>query len=263
MNRAVRRVALLDSGLGGLTVLSALRKALPDVDVIYFADTARVPYGDRPLWEVAAFGRQIIDRLRGYEPAAVIIASGTTCAAFESVDYNPSDLLLLGVVECGAGVAVDRSPSGRIGVVATQATSDSGIFERKLKERKPDVRVTSLGAPRLVPIVEAGAWATELARDAVEEAVAPLRDARCDAVILGCTHFPHLLPWFARSLGNNVTIVDPGIACAQAAAESVSKLAPGQGHLTFEVSGDAEQFASFALQLGVRAAVTRHVNFSD
>ncbi len=212
-------VAILDSGLGGLTVLAAFRRKLANADVVYFADTANVPYGDRPLAEVASFGRLIIAHLRRYQPSLVIVASGTTCAAFEASGWEPLDLPTLGVVACGSETAVQQSSNGRIGVVATAGTIASGIFDRKLRHVKPDVCVTSVGAPRLVPLVESCSWASDEARDAVEECSLPLRAANCDTVILGCTHFPHLLRWFERSLGKGIAIVDPALACAEAAVD--------------------------------------------
>src|SRR4029077_3937851 len=133
---------MLDSGLGGLTVLTALRRTLPDVDVVYFADTARAPYGDRPLPEVAAFGLQIIARARRYDPALMIVASGTTCAASEAVAWKPYIMAIVGVVAEGAREAAAQSSSGRIGVIATAGTIASGIFERKLRELNSSLRIT-------------------------------------------------------------------------------------------------------------------------
>ena len=255
---------MLDSGLGGLTVLTALRHALRDVDVVYFADTARAPYGDRPLREVAAFGQQIIERARRYEPALMIVASGTTCAAFEEIAWKPDDMPIVGVVAVGARAAVAQSASGRIGVIATAGTIASGIFERKLRDVNSSLRITSVGAPKLVPLVEGGQWASNDAKVAVAEYCEPFRAAGCDAVILGCTHFPHLQPWFERSLGASVSLVDPAPACAQAVAAIVAQTSPEHGSLIFEVSGDPHVFAQRAFDLaGVRAQTTRHVDFSD
>lgn len=264
MTAPARTVAMLDSGLGGLTVLSALYRELADIDVVYFADTARAPYGDRPLNDVATFGQQIVERARRYEPALMIIASGTTCAAFEAVAWKPDDMPIIGVVAAGARAAAAQSAIGRIGVIATAATIESGIFERKLREVHPSLRITSVGAPKLVPLVESGQWASDEAKTAVAQYCEPFRAAGCDAVILGCTHFPHLQPWFVRALGPSVALVDPAPACAQAAAAMVAESPPANGSLTFEVSGDADQFAQRAFDLaGVRAQVVRHVDFSD
>lgn len=250
MSAGARRVAMLDSGLGGLTVLSALRRLAPDVDVVYFADTANVPYGDRPLAEVAALGARIVERLGRHTPAAMVIASGTTCAAFDACGWPQAHVPFTGVIDTGAGSAVHASKSGAIGVIATRGTIDSGCFERAILALRPDARVTSVAAPALVPIVEAGESASERAQAAVHAACRPFIDARCDAVILGCTHFPHLRAWFAGALGPNVDLVDPADACAAAAAALLPEQPVGSGRFACEVSGDEQAFASLALALG-------------
>ena len=250
MSGCPRRVAMLDSGLGGLTVLNALRALAPDTDVIYFADTANVPYGDRALDDVAALGTRIVERLTQHEPAVIVVASGTTCAAFDAHGWPAARAPYTGVIDTGARAAVTASASGRIGVIATRGTIDSGCFERAVRDLKPDARVTNVAAPALVPIVEAGVSSTERAQAAVNAACRAFTDARCDAVILGCTHFPHLRKWFAAALGPNVRLVDPADACA---AATVALLPPepfGSGRLICEVSGDEQMFARYAQPLG-------------
>ena len=254
---------MFDSGLGGLTVYTALRAAMPDADIFYAADTARMPYGDRSLEEVASFARQLIAALRRFEPSLLVIACGTTCSAFAASGYRPPGLSTLAVVDCGIEAAAAMTAHGRFGVIATAATIGSGIFERKLAQARQDAVVRSVAAPKLVPIVEAGAWATDAAAQAVEEYCAPLVTARCDTVILGCTHYPHLRKWFERSLGPTTTIVDPATACAAAAARALEDGARGQGSFHVLVSGDADAFARRALALsGVRASTLTHVDFS-
>src|SRR5580700_11308077 len=159
-----RRVGMLDSGLGGLTVLGALRAMTSGIDVTYFADTAHVPYGDRPLREVAELGSNIVKRLLEHDPAAIIVASGTTCAAFDAAGLPQSGVPIVGVAGPGARAACAATRNGIIGVVATNGTIKSGIFERKILELKPDAVVKSVGAPALVPIVESGGWASVRAR---------------------------------------------------------------------------------------------------
>lgn len=242
-------VALIDSGLGGLTVLSALRDRMPQLDVVYFADTAHVPYGDRSLGEVAWYGRQMIDWLSAFQPAAIIVASGTTCAAFEAANWSATGVPQLGVAALGAAAGVAASKTQNIGVIATQATTDSGIFERKIHALEPAAIVTSVAAPALVPLVESGAWAGDGARDAVAAYVSPVRAANCDTLILGCTHFPHLRRWFVETLGEGVRIVDPADATAAEAERQLRGLAAGNGRLLFAVSGDVADFARHALQL--------------
>jgi len=257
------RIAMFDSGLGGLSVYTELRSALPSAEVVYAADTARMPYGDRPLGEVEHFARQMIARLRPVEPSLLVIACGTTCSAFDASGYVPPNLPTLAIVDCGIAAALSRSASKRIGVIATAATIASGIFERKLAGACTGVQVTSVAAPALVPLVEAGAWASHEAEAAVDRYCEPFRAAACDVVILGCTHYPHLRTWFERSLASGVALVDPAQACAETAARMLAGYAPGNGSLTVEVSGDPEMFARRAFELaGVRAAVTRQIDFS-
>jgi len=255
---------MIDSGLGGLTVLAELRALLADVDVFYFADTANVPYGDRPLSEVALFGRQMIDWLARFEPAAILVASGTTCAAFEDQRWPAEAIPRVGVASTGAAAGLAASKTHNIGVVATRGTIDSGIFERKIHELDPTAVVTSMAAPALVPIVEAGEWGSDQARVAVSAAVERIVAANCDALILGCTHFPHLRRWFGAALGPDVVLVDPAESCAQAAAQLLADAEPGSGRLTFAVSGDVNDFARHALQLsGFVANDTCHVARSE
>jgi len=247
---SARRAAILDSGLGGLTVLGALRALAPDVDVVYFADTANVPYGDRTLDDVARLGARIVEHFAAHEPAVIVVASGTTCAAFDICGWPRSRAPFAGVIDAGARDSVSASASGAIGVIATRGTIDSGCFERAIVERKRDARVTNVAAPALVPIVEAGESGSERAQAAVNAACRPFIEARCDAVILGCTHFPHLRKWFAAALGPGVRLIDPADACAAAAVALLPASPQGSGRFVCEVSGDASSFASHARALG-------------
>ena len=255
-----RPVALLDSGAGALTVLAALWERVPDVDIVYYADTAFVPYGDRTLEEIAFLGDAIARHLLEYEPSAIVVASGSTCAAFDACGWPADVPNVVGVVQPGARAAVAASSSGAIGVVATSATVRSRVFERAIQVLAPDSRVTGVPAPALVPIVEAGESKSERARRAVAIACRPLVAARCDAVILGCTHFPHLRGWFEEALGRDVAIVDPAVGTADDVAALVRAAPGGGGRLIVEVSGNAEEFAANAVALsGVNIAELRHV----
>ncbi|MBV8171976.1 MAG: glutamate racemase [Candidatus Eremiobacteraeota bacterium] len=251
MSAPGRLVAMLDSGLGGLTVLGALRALAPDVDVIYFADTANVPYGDRSLAEVAALGTRIVERLVRRNPAVIAVASGTTCAAFDACGWPQATVPFTGMIEPGARAALSASTTKSIGVVATRATIDSGCFARALRALDGGAQVTNVSAPALVPIVEAGESASERAQTAVAAVCRPFVDAACDAVILGCTHFPHLRTWFAAALGPSVRLVDPADACAALTAGLLPPAPSGNGTLAIEVSGDERVFAQRAKALGV------------
>ncbi|HLJ84128.1 MAG TPA: glutamate racemase [Candidatus Eremiobacteraceae bacterium] len=261
MTSPARRVALLDSGLGGLTVLSALRALTLDTDYMYFADTAHVPYGGRELADVAALGAAIVKRLLVHDPSVIVVASGTTCAAFDAAGWPVSTVPLVGVVSFGALAAAAATRNGGIGVIATHATVRSGVFEREILKYRPDARVTSVAAPSLVPIVESGGWASVRARDAVALYCGPILRAGCDTLVLGCTHFQHLAAWFTTALGDEVAIVDPAAACAAKVSQMIAGLDHSRGTLSFEVSGDKDEFAANAqLLTGTRIDVLRHVD---
>lgn len=254
---------MFDSGLGGLTVLSAVRSFIDATDVVYFADTAHVPYGDRTLEEVSGFARRIIAHLMEREPAMIAIACGTTCSAFDKVGWPEIGVPLLGLVGPGARAAVDATRSGAIGVVATNATAKSGVFDRAIRAVRPDAVVTSIGAPALVPIVERGDWASAQARDAVAACCEPFVRARCDTVVLGCTHFPHLTKWFREALGPDVRLVDPGESVGRDAARILSELEPQTSAIDFEVSADPGAFArSASILLGASVTHAHQVTLS-
>lgn len=254
-----RRLGMFDSGLGGLTVLGAVRALIGATEVFYYADTAHVPYGDRELEQVARFARRIISRLLQHDPSAIVIACGTTCSAFDTLGWPDVPVPLIGLVEPGARAATAATKNGAIGVVATNATVKSGVFERHILAMRPDATVKSVGAPALVPIVESGQWATKQARNAVIACCAGLTHAGCDTVILGCTHFPHLLAWFLAALGPDVRIVDPGTVCAQDAVRVLARMEPVEGKVSFEVSGDPDAFAATATLLsGVKIDDVKH-----
>lgn len=263
MTQPNQRIAMFDSGLGGLTVLRALRKVLPYSDVVYAADTARVPYGDRPLDQVQIFAQQMIAWLRGSDPALLIIACGTTCSAFDASGYEVPDIQTLPIVDYGVRAAAAVPNVERIGVVATSSTIRSGVFEAKLSRAVPGASITSIAAPRLVPLVESCKWSTADARDAVAECCAPFLEQRCDTVILGCTHFPLLREWFVAALGPNVRIIDPSDACAAEAASLLQGAPLGAASLEFAVSGDVQQFARAAYNLtGLSPTALHHIDFA-
>jgi len=250
---------MLDSGLGGLTVLQAVRALRPDVDVYYFADTAHVPLGDLTLSAINEIGRRNITHLLAYEPSAVVLACGSTCSAFEAFGSPELPVPLIGIIEPGASEAATTSATGRIGVTATVATIASGAFERSIRRARPDAHVTAVPAPALVPIIEAGEWDSERARRAVALTARPVSAAHCDVLVLGCTHFPHVRKWFEEALGPAVEIVDPALATARETAATLGPPAPAAGRLVVDVSGDPRAFAQAALRLaGVAIDELRH-----
>ncbi len=220
-----RPLGIFDSGIGGLTVLHALRRLLPDEGAIYFGDVARLPYGPRPQEQVRLFSHEIVAFLRErHGVKAVVIACNTgSAAALESLRQAHPALPIVGVIEPGARAAVAASTNKRIGVIATQGTIGSGAYTRAVHAVAPEAVVFPRACPRLVPLVEAG-QTTGLAVDAVlDDDLTSLVDAGIDTLILGCTHYPLLHGAVAASLRrlsghDDITVVDSADSTARETA---------------------------------------------
>ncbi len=235
-------LGLYDSGLGGLTVLAALREAGIDQEVVYFADQAHVPYGDRSDAEIHGFLGENLEQLAGLGVDAVVTACNTTCAVAERLGWPATPFPVLDLIAT-AGASFARTPHRRVGVVATAATVRSGAYGNAIRRAAPHTEVIEVAAPALVPLVERGGAETAEARDAVAEAVAGLRD-RIDALVYGCTHFPLLDRWFAAALPPTVERIDPARAQAVATVELVRRLrlARGDAMTTYFTNGDVGAF---------------------
>jgi glutamate racemase len=240
-------LGVFDSGIGGLTVARAVFERMPHESVIYFGDTARVPYGPKSPDTVRRYAGEILTYLLGRGVKALVVACNTISA--HALDYleERSPVPLVGVIEPGARAAVDATRSGNIGVIGTAGTIASGAYERALKRLRPGAAVCARACPLFVPLVEEG-WfdhpATELiAREYLE----PLRRAGVDVVVLGCTHYPLLKPLLARVLGPDVRLVDSAEETARVVAQDLAQrnlAADASQHPThrFVVSDDEPHF---------------------
>jgi glutamate racemase len=241
-------LGLYDSGLGGLTVLAALRAAGVDQDIIYFADQAHVPYGDKTDAQILGFLQENLTLLGGQHVDAVVTACNTSCAVAEKLGWPKTTFPVLDLIAT-AGASFAATPYRRIGVVATAATVRSGSYGRAIRAHAPQAEVVEVAAPALVPLVERGAADTGEARDEVGAVVAQLpRDL--DVVVYGCTHYPLLDRWFAEALGDRIERLDPALAQAAAARKLVETLGLGSGlaSTTYYTNGDPVAF-----EAGVRA----------
>lgn len=235
-------LGLYDSGLGGLTVLAALRRAGVDQDVVYFADQAHVPYGDKTDTQLHGYLEENLTLLAGLRVDAVVTACNTTCAVAERHGWPAAPFPVLDLIAT-AGRSFAGTQHRRIAVVATVATVRSGAYARAIRATAPQVEVVEIPAPALVPIVEAGEADTPAAGAAVSAVVAQLAPD-IDALVYGCTHYPLLDRWFAQALGPRIERIDPAIAQAAAAHKLVAelKLAPGTSSTTYYTNGLAEAF---------------------
>lgn len=204
-------IGVFDSGLGGLTVVRRLWEALPDEPILYVADQIHVPYGGRDLAEVSGFARGISESLLGWGCRAVVMACNISSAtACNTVQAEHPDVPVCGVILPGAEAAAHRTANGRIGVLATAGTVKSGAYTAALRALNPTLHVTETACPKFVPLVEAGEIDTPEAAAAAREYLLPLLKAGVDTVILGCTHYPFLLP-VLRDAAPGISYVDPAL----------------------------------------------------
>ena len=247
-----RPVAVFDSGVGGLTVLHELLVTLPHEDFVYLGDTARFPYGERSPEELERFTLEIAEALLTHHAKLLVVACNTaTAAALPALQRRMMETTLgidvLGVVRPEALRAVSVTRSGRIGLLATPATVRSGAYERAVLAVDPHVDLVSVPAPDLAPIIQGGFPFDEQVADTVRSYCAPLREARVDTVILGCTHYPLVRPMLQRYLGRGVTIVSSGEALARQVEHALSSRDLGnpresEGDYRFLCTGDVETF---------------------
>lgn len=219
-----RPIGVFDSGVGGLTVVRALRARLPGEDVVYLGDTARVPYGSKSPRTVERYSLTCQAFLLERGVKLVLIACNTASANALPALRAASPVAVIGAVDPGADSAVAASRNGHIGVIGTLGTVRSGAYEAALAARRPDARVTTLACPLLVPLAEEGWTDDDVARAVARRYLTGLfgRDPAIDTLVLGCTHYPLLrdvLSATARDLaGHDVAIVDSATAMAEAAA---------------------------------------------
>lgn len=217
-------LGVFDSGIGGLTVARALFERLPRESVIYFGDTARVPYGPKSPETVRRYSGEILAYLLGRGVKAVVVACNTSTAHALGHLKEHSPVPVVGVIEPGARAAVAATKTGAIGVIGTAGTIASGAYERAIKALRPDARVSAQPCPLLVPLVEEGWFEHPAAELIAREYLEPLKRAKVDALVLGCTHYPLLKPLLARVMGPEVTLVDSAEETATAVAEELERL---------------------------------------
>ncbi len=244
-----RPIGLFDSGVGGLTVLSALRDRLPDESTIYLGDNARTPYGPRPRDDVRAFTLECTRWLLEHDIKLLVLACNTATAQALAEVRAASPVPVLGVVRPGALAAAASTRSGHIGVVATTGTVGSGAYPAALGEVAASLHVTQQACPRLVPLVEAGALGGAEVDHAVRGYLRELMEAdpAIDTLLLGCTHYPLLRPMIEEVVGPRVAVVDSAFSTGLAAEDLLDALgarAPEGGAATNLVytTGDLAAF---------------------
>lgn len=219
-------IGIFDSGVGGLTVLRAIRARLPAVPLVYLGDTARVPYGTRSAETVRRYAVEGARFLLERQVQMVVAACNTVSAVALDALRDALPVEVVGVVEPGAAAAVAASRSGRIGIIGTEATIASRAYEEAISGRLPAARTLARPCPLLVPLAEQGWTDNDVARAALAHYLEDLRHEEIDTLVLGCTHYPLFKPLLADLLGERVALIDSAEATAAVVAE---RLGPGAG----------------------------------
>jgi len=218
-------IGVFDSGIGGLTVVAALRHALPAADILYLGDTARVPYGGKSRETVTRYSREIIGILEN-EGASLIVAACNTASALAVPQLSrQSRIPLEGVIAPGAEAAARATRSGCIGVIGTKATISSGAYTEAIRELNPDLSVLAMPCPLLVPLIEEGLLEDEVTRTLLRRYLEPMILKGIDTLVLGCTHYPLLKGLLHSICGDHVTLVDSAENCAQSVRARLLKQA--------------------------------------
>lgn len=252
-NRKTAPVGVFDSGVGGLTVVREIARQLPNENIIYFGDTARVPYGSKSQNTIIRFSEQIIRFLKTKQVKAIVIACNTASALALDAVRDEFDIPVMGVVIPGARAAVEATRNRKIGVVGTDATVQSGMYTKIIHGMAPDITVIEKACPLFVPLVEEGFKEHVVTQEIIEFYLESMRDTDIDAMILGCTHYPLLRSKIRAYMGEKIQIVNP----AYETAMDLKNLLHGQdmendgetsehSRYSFYVSDAAEKFRKFA-----------------
>lgn len=207
-------IGVFDSGIGGLTVVHALTRRLPHENIVYFGDTARVPYGPKSPQVVRDYAAQDIDFLLGKDVKMVVIACNTVSAVAIDVVQKRSRTPVVGVIQPGAAEAVKATSSRRIGIIGTVATVSSNAYSHAIRQMDREIQVFARACPLFVPLAEEGWIDHAVTMLVAKEYLFPLKLDKIDTLILGCTHYPILRSAIARALDNGVTLIDSGEAAA-------------------------------------------------
>ena len=208
-------IGVFDSGVGGLTVVKEIMKALPKESIIYYGDTARVPYGSKSAETVTAYSRQIARFLMSQEVKAIVVACNTASALALETIKEEFEVPFVGVVKPGAKMAAQATKNKKIGIIATEGTISSGVYEKFLKITNPEVEVFGKACPLFVPLTEEGWLEDAVTKQVAERYLSELKEKQVDALVLGCTHYPLLRGVIGDVMGSGVTLVNPAYETAK------------------------------------------------
>ena len=252
-NRKTAPVGVFDSGVGGLTVAREISRQLPNENIVYFGDTARVPYGSKSQNTIIRFSEQIIRFLKTKQVKAIVIACNTASALALDAVRDEFDVPVMGVVVPGARAAVEATRNRKVGVIGTDATVQSGMYTKIIHEMSPDVEVIEKACPLFVPLVEEGFKDHIVTQEIIEYYLESMRSSDIDAMILGCTHYPLLRSRIRSYMGEKIQIVNPAYETAVDLKKLLAECnmendggTEAHSRYSFYVSDAAEKFRRFA-----------------
>ena len=260
-------IGVFDSGVGGLTVVKEIINQMPNERIVYFGDTARVPYGSKSRDTVVRYSRQIVRFLLEQNVKAIAVACNTASAyAIPEIEAE-CPVPVIGVIRPGAKTAVEGTRNGRIGVIGTRATITSGSYKEYIREIMPGAEVFGQACPLFVPLVEEGLWEDPVTDEIARRYMASLIDRDIDTLIMGCTHYPLIRKTIGRAAGDKVLLVNPAYETARELRKLLESRSLISGHryelgstvpqYRFYVSDMADQFQKFAnsiIKYGILAA---------
>jgi glutamate racemase len=214
-------IGVFDSGIGGLTVVRELLRQLPNEDLVYFGDTARVPYGPKGAATVTRYSKEITSFLIDQGVKAIVVACNTATAHSLDALRETYNIPIIGVIVPGSHAAARVTKTKRVGVIGTVGTVNSGAYERAIQAADPSIQVVSKACPLFVPLIEEGWLDHPATRLIAEEYLTPLTHANIDALVLGCTHYPLLKPIIRDIMGDGITLID---SAEQTAIETAAML---------------------------------------
>ena len=264
-------VGVFDSGVGGLTVAREIMRHLPNENIVYFGDTARVPYGSKSKDNIIRYSRQIIHFLKTKGVKAIVIACNTASALALDVVREESDIPIIGVVEPGARAALDVSVSKKIGVIGTEATIRSSMYEKIIQGIDPEAVVIGKACPLFVPLVEEGFAKHQVTKEIIDFYLSSFLETDIDSLILGCTHYPLLRSRIREYVGGKMTLVNPAYETAMDLKKlleerGMENTGEEQAHASysFYVSDAADKFKQFANSiLPYDIETTKQINIEE
>ena len=261
-------LGVFDSGVGGLSVLRAIREQMPEEDVLYFADQGHVPYGARPMEQIQAFSRAITEYLLQRGAKLIVVAcNAASAAALKDLRARLPDIPFVGM-EPALKPAAEHTESGVVGVLATPATFQGALYASVIERFAAGVEVLQDTCPGLVAQIEAGDLAGPRTRKILEQALIPMLARNIDTVVLGCTHYPFVIPLIEEIVGDGVRVIDPAPAVARQVrrlleARGIKRQPGGVGSLQFVTSGDSEALRSLLPRLIGEEGDAQAVRWSD